>query len=157
MIDRSVDLISPFCNQANYEGLLDETFGIECGAMSVKRTIMYPETEETKKMENLKEVLSVKLSNEDSLFKTIRDGTLPMLGNKTKELLAALKNIQATQGEAQSIKEMSEYLQRVKKMDVAKTKGLIDSHTNLATYINRALGQIEPNQCAKLEFEIISQ
>jgi len=104
---------------------------------------MVPETEETKKQTNLKEDITVKLNNEDSLFKSIRDGTLPMLGNKTKELLAALKHIQATQKDAQSIKEMSEYLQKVKKMDVAKTKGLLDNHTNLATYINRGQSEIE--------------
>lgn len=28
MLDRSVDLVSPFCVQQNYEGQLDETFGI---------------------------------------------------------------------------------------------------------------------------------
>ena len=28
MMDRSVDLISPFCMQMNYEGLLDEIFEI---------------------------------------------------------------------------------------------------------------------------------
>jgi hypothetical protein len=47
MIDRSVDLITPFLRQNTYEGLLDETFGIECGAMTVKRTIVTPDTEET--------------------------------------------------------------------------------------------------------------
>jgi len=94
MLDRSIDLVSPFVMQNTYEGLLDETFGIECGAMTVKRTIMTPDTEETKKMTNLREEVTVKLSNEDSLYKSIRDGTLPMLGDKTKELLAALKRLQ---------------------------------------------------------------
>jgi hypothetical protein len=97
MIDRSVDLITPFLRQNTYEGLLDETFGIECGAMTVKRTIVTPDTEETIKQaaagKQFKEKVTMRLSNEDSLFKTIRDGTIPMLGTKTRELTSALKQI----------------------------------------------------------------
>jgi len=52
---------------------------------------------------------------------------------------------------------MKEHVEKVKKMDVAKTKGLLDSHTNLATHIARLKKEIEPNQAAKLEFDIIQQ
>lgn len=89
MIDRSVDLISPFCVQANYEGLLDETFGVECASMTVPRTIMVPDTEENKN-DNLVKDLTVKLTNDDSLFRRVRDCSLPMLGLVTKKLLRDL-------------------------------------------------------------------
>jgi hypothetical protein len=48
MIDRGIDLISPFCIQMNYEGLLDEFFGIETTYVTVDRNIMVPDTEENK-------------------------------------------------------------------------------------------------------------
>ena len=35
MIDRNVDLISPFCVNQTYEGLLDENFGIKTCTISV--------------------------------------------------------------------------------------------------------------------------
>jgi hypothetical protein len=48
MIDRAIDLISPFCIQMNYEGLLDEFFGIETTYVTVDRKILVPDTEENK-------------------------------------------------------------------------------------------------------------
>jgi hypothetical protein len=60
----------------------------------------------------------VKLSNNDSLFKRVRDASLPGLGLVTKSLLRDLQNIKDTQGEAQSIKEMHAYLEKVKALNV---------------------------------------
>lgn len=31
---------------------------------------------------------------------------------------------------------MSEYVNKIKKLDVAKLKGMLDKHTNVATHIN---------------------
>jgi hypothetical protein len=50
---------------------------------------MTPDTEENKDM-NLKDELNVKLNNEDSLFKRVRDESLPGLGLVTKDLLIEL-------------------------------------------------------------------
>ncbi|CAF5207455.1 unnamed protein product, partial [Rotaria magnacalcarata] len=38
LFDRSVDLITPFCSQMCYEGLLDEYFNIEAGRMKIPKT-----------------------------------------------------------------------------------------------------------------------
>jgi len=145
MVDRSVDLISPFCMQMNYEGLLDEIFGISTTCMQADRTIIHPEMTNDKGNDGqiLKDKLTIKLTNNDSLFKRVRDCSLPGLGVCTNSLLKDLQNIKDTQGDAQSIKEMSEYLTRVKQMNVAETKGLLDCHTNLATHINRMLKTTE--------------
>ena len=43
MLDRSVDLITPFCINQTYEGLLDETFGISTGSITVETAIVKPE------------------------------------------------------------------------------------------------------------------
>jgi hypothetical protein len=43
LFDRSVDLITPFCSQMCYEGLLDEYFNIEGGRMKIPKS----ETTET--------------------------------------------------------------------------------------------------------------
>jgi hypothetical protein len=91
----------------------------------------------------LVDFLNVKLTSEDSLFKRVRDMSLPGLGLVTKELLLELQGIKTSQNEAQSIKEMSEYIKKVKEMDVQKTKYLLDSHTNLATHLSRQLRDTE--------------
>ena len=43
MIDRDVDLISPFCVTQSYEGLLDEFFGIKTCSVSIDNKIVYPD------------------------------------------------------------------------------------------------------------------
>lgn len=37
LFDRSVDVITPFCSQMCYEGLLDEYFNIEAGRMKIPK------------------------------------------------------------------------------------------------------------------------
>lgn len=37
LFDRSVDLVTPFCSQMCYEGLLDEYFNIEAGRMKIPK------------------------------------------------------------------------------------------------------------------------
>ena len=89
MFDRSIDLVSPFCVQMNYEGLLDEVFGIETSQMSVPRKIIHPD-DESKDGQKLVDNLTLKLNNKDSLFKRVRDCSLPGLGQVTKGLLREL-------------------------------------------------------------------
>ncbi len=38
LFDRSVDLITPFCSQMCYEGLIDEYFNIEGGRMKIPKS-----------------------------------------------------------------------------------------------------------------------
>jgi len=42
-------------------------------------------------------------------------------------------------------------------MDVAKMKGLLDKHTNVATHINGLTRQMEATQISCLEVDILSQ
>lgn len=37
LFDRSVDLVTPFCSQMCYEGLLDEYFNIEAGRLKIPK------------------------------------------------------------------------------------------------------------------------
>ena len=54
MFDRDIDVISPFCVNQNYEGLLDEFYGIKTTSISVSSTIVYPD-EEVRKQEKIAE------------------------------------------------------------------------------------------------------
>lgn len=42
LLDRTIDLISPFCAQQNYEGQLDETFGINSAYTKIPNKIINP-------------------------------------------------------------------------------------------------------------------
>jgi len=73
MIDRDVDLISPFCVNQNYEGLLDEFFGINTCSISVKNTIVYPDEKVRKDLKLPDEgTTDFMLTSEDTMFHEIR-------------------------------------------------------------------------------------
>lgn len=42
LLDRSIDLISPFLIQQNYEGQIDETFGIQSGYTEIENSVIAP-------------------------------------------------------------------------------------------------------------------
>lgn len=77
MIDRSIDLVSPFCVQQNYEGQLDETFGINTTMLSVDTKILNPKWEKKQGESDQTEMF---LNNDDFLFKEVRGMSLGALG-----------------------------------------------------------------------------
>ncbi len=66
MLDRTVDLISPFCVQQTYEGQIDETFGIKTTLVDIDSAILSTnyKPEPGKPTSEIK-----KLTNEDMIFK----------------------------------------------------------------------------------------
>ena len=74
MIDRDVDLISPFCVNQNYEGLLDEFFGIKCCTISVDNKIVYPDDKVRKELGHKDDARTdFLLTSEDVMFNEIRN------------------------------------------------------------------------------------
>ena len=72
MIDREIDLVSPFCVNQTYEGLLDEFFRIKTCSITVDTTIIKPDANKDPKAppEGPK---TLTLTNEDDIFKEVRD------------------------------------------------------------------------------------
>jgi len=85
MLDRTIDLISPFCAQQNYEGQLDETYGIQSGYTKIPNKVINPTASDGKDPEAL---LAMRLTNEDDfIFREIRDISLSALGSVTTKKL----------------------------------------------------------------------
>lgn len=79
VIDRSMDLITPFVVPLTYEGLLDEVAGIDCGVVTI------PEKNgKTEKM------TTVRLNNTDIFFQELRDDNIAkvirVLNDKAKQV-----------------------------------------------------------------------
>ena len=55
-----------------------------------------------------------------------------------------------------SIKEMTNYMADIKKMNIAQSKQLIDSHVNVAMEIKERQKNIDYQQCFRMEHTIIS-
>lgn len=76
MIDREIDLVSPFCVNQTYEGQLDEFFRIKTCSITVDTTIVKPDTaKEPKdpKGAQLPPTYTMILTNEDDIFRDVRD------------------------------------------------------------------------------------
>jgi len=50
MFDRDIDVVSPFCVNQTYEGLLDEFYGISTSTISVDNKIVYPDEKVRKEL-----------------------------------------------------------------------------------------------------------
>jgi len=87
LLDRSIDLVSPFLIQQNYEGQIDETFGIQSGYTEIENSVIAPTAaQEEQRDPNAK--LSLRLTNEnDFIFKEIRNLSLSALGSVTSRKL----------------------------------------------------------------------
>jgi hypothetical protein len=72
MIDRNVDLVSPFCVNQTYEGLLDEVFKIESCSITVDTTIIKPDASKEAKGP-IEPTKTLVLTNEDAIFKEVRN------------------------------------------------------------------------------------
>lgn len=74
MFDRDIDMISPFCVNQNYEGLLDEFFGIQTCTIKVDNKIVYPDEKVRKEMKFKDDGhTEFKLTSEDVVFNEIRN------------------------------------------------------------------------------------
>ena len=132
MLDRNIDLISPFCIPQVYEGLLDETFGIKTTMVSVETKLLNPKWEKKAGESDFTELI---LNNEDFLFKEVRNMALGGLGAITREKLKEIQEVMSEKDNPTNITELSKYVTKVKSMNLAKRKELLDYHVNMASYI----------------------
>ena len=72
MLDRTVDLVSPFCVQKTYQGLVDDNFGIKSNMTSVQTKVINSKWEES----GLPENTEMCLDSEDFLFTEIKEMSL---------------------------------------------------------------------------------
>lgn len=75
------------------------------------------------------------LNSEDFLFKEVRGMSLGGLGVVTGRNLREISQIMSEKDNPSNMQELSKYVTKVKSMNIAKRKELLDYHTNMATYI----------------------
>lgn len=125
LIDRSVDLLTPTITQMNYEGIIAEFFGIDCGLVKIQDEKGNPQ-------------LQLLSSKEDDLFKTIRSMNLQ---EASAEITRRTKEVSDTFSHKASSGSLEEGLQKFRetaKVSVAN-KTLID-HLNLT---NKSIEQMD--------------
>ena len=156
-MDRSVDLISPFCASQNYEGQLDETFGINTAYLKIANKILNPSSEALEASGLSEDALvDLKLTNEDFIFKEVRDISVSALGAVTTRKLNEIQNLIKRKEEKMTVNEMANYMTEIKQKNIVQSKQLIDYHVNIAMEIKSRQKSVDYNTCFQMEHMIIT-
>ena len=99
MIDRNVDLISPFCQEFSYESLINDFYQIDACSITVQNDILCPDKaarEELKFEEGGSSHIS--LTNADPVFESIRYKHFNDVGPSLENNLNEIKDLTNNQG-----------------------------------------------------------
>jgi hypothetical protein len=78
MLDRDVDLVSPFCIQQTYEGQVDETLGLSMGKAKVHRSVIDSYYNQT--ISDLPPMAEIEFNSSDPIYSEIRYKPYEALG-----------------------------------------------------------------------------
>jgi hypothetical protein len=109
MVDREIDLVSPFCVNQTYEGLLDEFFGIKTCSITVDTAIVKPDANKDAKAP-VAPTITLGLTNEDEIFKEVRDKHFNTLERTFSQKCREIQNIVKEKDAPQSIDELEKYI-----------------------------------------------
>ena len=154
LLDRNVDLVTPFCVNQTYEGLLDEIFRIRTCSITVDTAIIKPDAAKDPKgaMEPTK---TLTLTNEDAIFREVRDRHFNTLESVFSQKCQQIQNIVKEKDAPQTIDELEAYITKLRTMNIAKGKDVLAHHINLAFYVNSLMKNIDYQHCYGLEQKII--
>eukprot|EP01006_Ploeotia_vitrea_P019581 TRINITY_DN51791_c0_g1_i1.p1 TRINITY_DN51791_c0_g1~~TRINITY_DN51791_c0_g1_i1.p1 ORF type:complete len:631 (-),score=70.58 TRINITY_DN51791_c0_g1_i1:50-1711(-) len=136
LIDRDVDLISPFVTQLTYEGLVDEFWGIKTGVFELPEAIAAKREaakqanapkEQQQPIEQKKKVHKMALNGNDSVFVELRDKnfiSVPAVLNQKAQAIAETENKRHTM---KQVSEISNFIKKLPELQIEKD--------NLATHI----------------------
>ena len=95
------------------------------------------------------------LTNEDTVFKEVRDRHFTTLETVFSQKCQQIQNIVKEKDTPQSIDELEAYIQKLRSMNIAKGKDMLAHHINLAFYINNQMKNLDYSHCYGLEQKII--
>lgn len=161
LIDRRIDLITPFLTQLTYEGLLDEVFGIHHGKISlpVEKFVKQEEKKPDQAQpapEKLKGNRKFELKSSEELYARLRDCHINAVADVLKQ---SARNLQAEYAECNSegktIHEMGKIVKRIKHLKMAKNSQ--SNHVTIAELVNEQTLKAEFISGLRIEHEILQE
>tara|TARA_B110000285_G_C15098654_1_gene603618 strand:+ start:567 stop:1271 length:705 start_codon:yes stop_codon:yes gene_type:complete len=135
MFDRDIDVVSPFCVNQTYEGLLDEFYGIQTCTISVENRIVYPDEKVRKELGQTDEGRTdFVLNSEDTMFNEIRNKHFNVAGPHLNKTISDIQRMMNDKNQ-KTIQELDKFIKKLKNMNVVKAKEIATSHINVATHI----------------------
>jgi hypothetical protein len=138
MFDRDIDVVSPFCVNQTYEGLLDEFYGISTSTISVDNKIVYPDEKVRKELGQTDDGRTdFVLSSEDTMFNDIRNKHFNVAGPHLSKTISDIQRMMNDKNQ-KTIQELDKFIKKLKNMNVVKAKEIATSHINIATHITQS-------------------
>ncbi|AAZ10263.1 vacuolar sorting protein 33, putative [Trypanosoma equiperdum] len=147
ILDRSVDLLTPSLTQMTYEGIIDEFFSISSGGV----TLSFDVGEGS----NLCTGQRIHLSNDDKVFKEIRDKNYTHVGSVLHNKSVWIKQCYDKRKELQQLKELKDFMKGLPEMQ--EMHRLIGVHTAIATEIGKRTQTIDFRRRIVIEHYILQQ
>ena len=142
IFDRSVDMITPFCTQFVYEGLLDDYFGISFNKIKIDPKIL----EKSSGAENIK----LDLSKNDKFYTQLKDYNFnkikSFLNNRLKE---HNKILEESKNKKMDLNKIQESLKKIKLLKEERPS--LTNQINIADYISKK--QKMPREKLYLNYE----
>ncbi len=117
-------------------------------------TILKPEKDKDPKVQ-LPPTLTLDLTNEDEIFKEVRDKHFNTLENVFSKKCREIQSVVKEKDAPQSIDELEKYISKLRTMNIAKGKDVLTNHINLAFHINNQMKELDYVHCYGLEQKII--
>lgn len=159
LIDRKADLITPFCIQQTYEGMLDEHFGIHATNLDAKSSILKGDDEEEKKsvaagQPPKVDTMSLR-SDQDLIIDELRDLHFVALQAKFSQRVIDIDRIIKEKDNPKNVDDLQKYIEKLKNMKITQVKDKLTHHLNLTHHINSKINDFDYSDCLSLEQSII--
>jgi hypothetical protein len=142
VMDRGVDLLTPFVTQLTYHGLIDEILDIEVNKISIDKNIPFPKGDEAGGNQDGK--LNFYLT--DPVFESLKDLGMNVIGKQLKEkLIEYEKLIQTRDGNMKDMKMLQKFNVEIKK------KRTVEPHVNIAAHLHSQMNNKSFNNLLRLE------
>ena len=142
LLDRSVDFITPFATQFNYEGIIDDIFNIELNSIEVDSTIIDNPEKKNK---------TIYLDERDPFYYMIKDYNFNKIRIFLPNRLKSHSNILETGKNIKDVKKLSNNLTLVKQITNERTS--LTNHIDIAQYISKII--TNPSYKRRLQLEQI--
>lgn len=152
LMDRKVDMVSPFVTALTYEGLVDEMIGIDCGYITVNVNTINPPDDSAddttsstnspiRKPVNTTDkntLVELGVNGSDTLYNEVRNQHVEKFGSFLQNQAKALQQSHANFTDKNKKKELSEIHQFVKQMPIF-TQNLrsLTNHIHIAELIKK--------------------
>ena len=126
LLDRTVDLLTPFVTQLSYHGIIDEFLDIETNRIVIDKTIPFPKGDDGPTESGL---MSFYIT--DQVFEQIKDLNMNSIGKHLKEKLIEYQNlIQNRDANSKDLKMIQKLSNELKK------RRMVEPHVNIASHLH---------------------